>query len=788
MSAPAATQSVPDVAVNDATETADRPASRMLAQVVRGARRVPFTIGVVALIVVLGVVGEGWWRRVDRASWFPDIAYGLPPLREAKVWTPITGMPFGLTPAQYVTMTIAFAVLVGWAEWRLGTVRTAAVAVGGQVVGVLGAAAFLAIFDETDWDWADRLAEVRDVGLTTAIVAAVAAASATLRSPWRLRARAILTAYVAIAFLFEGTLADVQHLVAFAVALPVGERWFSRGERGLWPRTRQEVRMLGFVGLLLIGVVEIAVWLFPGNGPLGPTDTVDTGSNTGWSAIVDLVIIALVALQLRRGRRWAWWLTVIFGSLTVLATALVMIAVVAADYSGEGAVALGTSLLWLGLVILLIAGRWAFSVPLRRRQAEGGEAVDDAPARVRELLHADGGSTMSWMITWELNRYFFVDDATAVVGYQRHAGVLLALADPVCPPDRLEHTVAAFVAMADHSGRTPCWFSVGENTAEVVRRQGWRATQIAEDTIIDLPDLEFKGKPWQHVRSAMNRAKKEGISLPAHQPGRRAVRGPRAGSRDLRSSGSATRTCPKWVSPSAASRRRSTRRCGSRLAVDEGGSIHGVLSWLPVYGPADSSGQPYARGWTLDVMRRRDDGFKPVMEFLIASSAVAFKEQGAQFVSLSGAPLAKEEVGADTDTMDRMLDTLGAALEAVLRLPVAAHVQEEVPAPLRAGVHLLPRRGGSAAHRHRAHPRVPAERLGGADGEDGREPVSSHDLSGRHDRRHRRRRCAPCVSPVDGAAGQAGNADHERARRGGDRVGRADRHHHRRRRPRGRLR
>ena len=120
MSAPAAAQSVSDVAVTDATDTADRPASRTLAQVGRWARRVPFTIGVVALILVLGLVGEGWWRRVDRASWFPDIAYGLPPLREAKVWTPITGMPFGLTPAHYVTMTIAFAVLVGWAEWRLG--------------------------------------------------------------------------------------------------------------------------------------------------------------------------------------------------------------------------------------------------------------------------------------------------------------------------------------------------------------------------------------------------------------------------------------------------------------------------------------------------------------------------------------------------------------------------------------------------------------------------------------------------------------------------------------------
>ena len=260
----------------------------------------PFTIGVVALIVVLGVVGEGWWRRVDRASWFPDIAYGLPPLREAKVWTPITGMPFGLTPAQYVTMTIAFAVLVGWAEWRLGTVRTAAVAVGGQVVGVLGAAAFLAIFDETDWDWADRLADVRDVGLTTAIVAAVAAASAALRSPWRLRVRAALWFYVTIAFLFEGTLADVAHVDRGRDRRSCRRTVVQRVRAGVRAAHPARARMLAFGGLpRASAVVELVVWLFPGSGPFGPR-TVDAGPTAGWSAIVDLVIIVLVAMQLRR--------------------------------------------------------------------------------------------------------------------------------------------------------------------------------------------------------------------------------------------------------------------------------------------------------------------------------------------------------------------------------------------------------------------------------------------------------------------------------------------------------
>jgi hypothetical protein len=50
-------------------------------------------------------------------------------------------------------------------------------------------------------------------------------------------------------------------------------------------------------------------------------------------------------------------------------------------------------------------------------------------------------------------------------------------------------------------------------------------------------------------------------------------------------------------------------------------------------------------------MRRRDGGFGPVMEYLIAMSALAFKEQGYRFISLSAAPLAKapEHLGASSD-------------------------------------------------------------------------------------------------------------------------------------------
>ena len=59
-------------------------------------------------------------------------------------------------------------------------------------------------------------------------------------------------------------------------------------------------------------------------------------------------------------------------------------------------------------------------------------------------------------------------------------------------------------------------------------------------------------------------------------------------------------------------------RCGSRSPSPPTGDVDGFLSWLPVYGEDGS-----VRGWTLDLMRRRDGGFGPVMEFLIGSSAQA---------------------------------------------------------------------------------------------------------------------------------------------------------------------
>jgi lysylphosphatidylglycerol synthetase-like protein (DUF2156 family) len=52
-----------------------------------------------------------------------------------------------------------------------------------------------------------------------------------------------------------------------------------------------------------------------------------------------------------------------------------------------------------------------------------------------------------------------------------------------------------------------------------------------------------------------------------------------------------------------------------------------------------------------------------VIEFLIASSCLYFKEEGARFVSLSGAPLAKSGGADDMEPIERVLEALGQAME-----------------------------------------------------------------------------------------------------------------------------
>ena len=179
-------------------------------------KRCPFTLTVVAVMLAAGLATGAFWTPLQGLGLFRDVAYGLPAFEAHRWWTPVTGSVFALVPLQYLPVAGGFLVLVGFAELRLGTRRTALVTVAAQLVGVLGASALLWLTRGHGWPWADARAQVLDVGFSAGALGVAAAATATLASPWRGRLRAAVLAYGVVSFVYIGALWDLEHLLAIS--------------------------------------------------------------------------------------------------------------------------------------------------------------------------------------------------------------------------------------------------------------------------------------------------------------------------------------------------------------------------------------------------------------------------------------------------------------------------------------------------------------------------------------------------------------------------------------------
>ncbi|MGW3182523.1 rhomboid family intramembrane serine protease [Kitasatospora sp. NPDC001119] len=281
-----------------------------------------------------------------------------------------------------------------------------------------------------------------------------------------------------------------------------------------------------------------------------------------------------------------------------------------------------------------------------------------AAARARALLAEHGGGTLSFIATWDGNHYWFDEGGRAAVAYRVVGTVALTTGDPFGAPEDRARAVAGFARYCDARGWTPCFYSVSGETRAATAQLGWRSVQVAEDTVVPLPELAFTGRKWQDIRTALNKAGKQGISAEwwAYHEAPLALR------EQIRA------ISEEWVSEKGLPEMGFTLGGLEELddpdvrvliAVDEQRVVHGLTSWMPVY----ENGVPV--GWTLDFMRRRSDGFRGVSEFLIASAALGFKEEGARFLSLSGAPLARTGQDEEPTGLQRMLDWMGKVLEPV---------------------------------------------------------------------------------------------------------------------------
>lgn len=319
----------------------------------------------------------------------------------------------------------------------------------------------------------------------------------------------------------------------------------------------------------------------------------------------------------------------------------------------------------VGVLFWAVAGVLIFKTFLHQTHTRH----DASTERARKIIKTWEGSSLSWMTTWPGNMYWFSASGQSFVAYRVSTGVALTLGGPVGPKSEMGAAFAEFARHCRGNGWTPCFYSVPQELRDHADSSGWSSAQVAQETVLPLHSISFKGKKFQDIRTALNSAAKGGVryewtsyaSAPfSVQVQIEEISEEWVADRNMPEMGFTLGSLDELDDPDV--------RC--LLAIDQRHTVHAVTSWLPVYRNG------HIVGWTLDFMRRRSNGFRASIEFLIASAALSLKDEGCEFLSLSGAPLARiaedpSEIprprprSRPPGSLDRLLDWLGSTLEPV---------------------------------------------------------------------------------------------------------------------------
>ena len=743
-------------------------------------KAVPFTLVVLGLFLGTGAATNSFLSGPPEA--LLDVAsVNMTALKGGQWWSLFTSLLFATNPAAYLTAASMILLLLGLAERRLGTLRTAGFFFGGQFAAVSLFLLFTQLARYAGDGWLGLMVDARLLGPYAAVLAATLGASGLVPTLWQRRLRTGIVSASLLLVLYVGHPETVVGFLGALAGLAAG--WWIQSDHGTLHRHRstgRETRNLLslIVGIFAVGPILTAAVRSP-TGPLAllrdvvlnplPTlsqleqncgGTVDVDcleiGRAGFAgplglalAVVPVLLLLICADGLRRGRRLAWRITLgvqlavialsavyltlfariphypsrphtaVMGSgfvhvLPLVAVPLLLVVLLwinrrqfrvetsAGDRRRLTRVLAGTwmalagtyTIAWLaagglerdggpsGLAAELarqylpvpipslynrifqdrnsvetflfaysgiafwavaLAGVWAALLGQHHGAGAGVEERDVARRLVRR-----GGDSLSWMALWEPNKYWFTPARDAGVAYQQHGSVALTLGGPFGDPDLREEAAAGFLQYCAEHALVPCFYSCTDGLWPMLQSRAFSRVAVAQETRLAVRELEFKGKEWQNVRTALNRARKTGVT---------AVWGRYSGfPAALRAQ--LLEVSEEWAAQKSVPEMGFTLGGMDELmdddvlccaAVDGDGMVHGVTSWLPVF--EDGS----VVSWTLDFMRRREDGFPGVMEFLIASAVLELRNS-VGVISLSGSPLAKEPADAAASPAQRDSD------------------------------------------------------------------------------------------------------------------------------------
>jgi phosphatidylglycerol lysyltransferase len=235
-------------------------------------------------------------------------------------------------------------------------------------------------------------------------------------------------------------------------------------------------------------------------------------------------------------------------------------------------------------------------------------------------------------------RYFLIKGGESFFAYALWRNFAVCLGGPVGPEELWRKTTVEFIQFCAVQDWEPVFYCARAELRPIFTLQGLKSIKIGEDARISVNEFNLKGGKFQNLRTACNKARKEGKMLRWYQPeGGRIDHGLEAQLKILSDSWLHEKQGTEMTFDLGSFNLEQIRRIGVAAIFNTDGRLEAFATWLPYN---------HGKGRSLDLMRSAHDA-KGVMDFLIVETIDHFKGMGIEEVSLGNAPLANVEEDPD---------------------------------------------------------------------------------------------------------------------------------------------
>jgi phosphatidylglycerol lysyltransferase len=139
--------------------------------------------------------------------------------------------------------------------------------------------------------------------------------------------------------------------------------------------------------------------------------------------------------------------------------------------------------------------------------------AETSSERRQRLIDAHAWNGLALLTQYDGWRYFEPSDIEGFVAFEVHRKTAVACGDPVCAEADLDEMLARFAEFCGSRGWRFTFVGASARVGKAAAKLGWQAAKIGEEPFLDLATYSLSGRGAKKARSAINLAKRSGITV-----------------------------------------------------------------------------------------------------------------------------------------------------------------------------------------------------------------------------------------------------------------------------------